>query len=891
MLASTAMIASTVGLAAAANYPAPFVQNGAANVAVVYGSTAAATDLVAVTDIVSNLQAKLAAQTASGGTTSSASVSGGEAYALFTSSSALQINASLSSVRSSVTESNLPTVLTDGTFSGNVDADMAFSIDVGSNPRVQFLQQPTSDDDPVAGIAVGTTATNYLYNATISFNKAVNFTHADSEGETITLFGQDFTVASATDFDDLVLLKSTQTVDLSSDVNPSATVVVGEKEYTITLVSATDTDARITVTDSAGKSETKSINEDASKTVNGVEVAVTFANEDTALNKLQAEIIVGTSRLTLTSGQEVKIGTDDVPVDGTNVYFTGDVDAITKIVVQAFAPEGDMDAITPGNSFVDPVFGSFKVDFSGLSIPTDSTAREAIDVKTSGNDKMTIAFTNWQGKSLTNTVWLNNETGNNVNSFLGDSSENRIFVQERAQINESAYAVVGNEDEGYLVKLRTLTNSSSATASDDSVIFENVFDSSQTWQATISAEGSGTVDIGGKSYGVTYLDNRAGDGSQAVRLNYPDSSANDMILYPTIETSKGAKLFFYEPLTIDLSNWDGLNNNVTAIVLPDGDGYDYIYAAPNASIGSASSGVWNFSLDSAGEATLDTQQINVTAGTLDSADFAIGKLVYNISSYQGAANGSDVAKIRLETVAGLAIDTPAIVLFEEQDEGNTNHAVIIQTAGGGDADNGVGVSNVDFTWNSDAGTDGDAYGVSGLQLQSNENLYSMMDLWGTIVTTDQSTSDQYTATISYPSDQVTANVYVAGVDAAISGGTVSGGTVTELGSIAVSDAEVGSVSSKNLVVVGGSCINTVAADLLGGALCGADFEASTSVGAGSFLIETFDRTSGKVATLVAGYNAGDTSNAAKALTTQVIDTTVGKKYTGQTSTSVSLATA
>ncbi len=111
--------------------------------------------------------------------------------------------------------------------------------------------------------------------------------------------------------------------------------------------------------------------------------------------------------------------------------------------------------------------------------------------------------------------------------------------------------------------------------------------------------------------------------------------------------------------------------------------------------------------------------------------------------------------------------------------------------------------------------------------------------------------------------------------------------------MSVTDAEAASVSTKNLIVVGGSCVNTVAAELLGSAalLCGADWEAKTGVGSGQFLVQTFSRTGGKVATLVAGYNAGDTTNAAKYLTTQTaIDTTAGKKYKGSTATSAELVT-
>ena len=74
-IASTAILGLTVATATAANYPAPFVQNGAADVAVVYGNTL---DLSAVTDISTSLSSALT------GSSSSAPAST-EAYPLFTS--------------------------------------------------------------------------------------------------------------------------------------------------------------------------------------------------------------------------------------------------------------------------------------------------------------------------------------------------------------------------------------------------------------------------------------------------------------------------------------------------------------------------------------------------------------------------------------------------------------------------------------------------------------------------------------------------------------------------------------------------------------------------------------------------------------------------------------
>ncbi|MBM3233358.1 S-layer protein, partial [Candidatus Pacearchaeota archaeon] len=59
VLTSAAMLGSTVALATAASYPQPFVKNGMADAAVVYGSSAATTDVVAALDIHKQLTSQL----------------------------------------------------------------------------------------------------------------------------------------------------------------------------------------------------------------------------------------------------------------------------------------------------------------------------------------------------------------------------------------------------------------------------------------------------------------------------------------------------------------------------------------------------------------------------------------------------------------------------------------------------------------------------------------------------------------------------------------------------------------------------------------------------------------------------------------------------------------
>src|SRR3989338_2618892 len=118
ILASAVMLGSTIGIAAAANYPAPFIAGGVADVAVVVGTSAANSDFLAAVDLGSDLSTELSAQTASGTTTGTATASGGDSLKLEKSTNKLNINDDIKDVwTTKVTDANLPSVLQDGTYS------------------------------------------------------------------------------------------------------------------------------------------------------------------------------------------------------------------------------------------------------------------------------------------------------------------------------------------------------------------------------------------------------------------------------------------------------------------------------------------------------------------------------------------------------------------------------------------------------------------------------------------------------------------------------------------------------------------------------------------------------------------------------------------------------
>jgi hypothetical protein len=403
-----------------------------------------------------------------GNTGTGASVTG-ETAQLFSGGTKIYLNDSMNAVKSVLTKSDLPNVLADETFSGNVDAQITQQITLGSNPKVTFKKQPTSDDDPNFALEVSTSTTNYIYQASATLSKAVNFSNADSQGQSLTLFGQKFTVSADTTSDSLVLLQSAEKVSLDSEANPSQEVTVAGETYTVELVSASDNAATIKVTNSAGTSESREVDEAKSKKVNGLTIAVTNADETNL--KLSASIVAGSEKVTLNDGQEVAMGEDDSIIDGTLVSITGTPGAATKIAVSVAAKDSDYDAIKAGESFVDPVFESFKLDFAGVNIDVDSTAREMISLMVNGDDQMDVKFTDHRGNEKTLTYLTNRSNALNLDY---DEEGNSIIVEEMANLTYKDYVVVGNEDEGYLLKLSSVKNQTTGY-NNDYVKFQDVF--------------------------------------------------------------------------------------------------------------------------------------------------------------------------------------------------------------------------------------------------------------------------------------------------------------------------------------------------------------------------------------------------------------------------------
>ncbi len=124
--------------------------------------------------------------------------------------------------------------------------------------------------------------------------------------------------------------------------------------------------------------------------------------------------------------------------------------------------------------------------------------------------------------------------------------------------------------------------------------------------------------------------------------------------------------------------------------------------------------------------------------------------------------------------------------------------------------------------------------------------------------------DQHTAEITYPGGESYGNVYVSESETGFGVSESSGTAVCKVTvPKAKMDSEITDVGAQNLIVVGGPCANTVAAEVMGVAStvpeCLEGFEE------GKAMIKMYEQTSGKVAMVVAGYSALDTRKATDVL--------------------------
>jgi len=783
VLAGAVMLSSTVALAAAASYPVPFVQNGKADVGIVYGSSAANTDLVAALEINTDLSTKLAAQTATGATSSQVTVSGGDYVALDTPSTKLHVGGGIADVFGrSVTKTDMPTILADGTFrdANSNDHDYTQKINMANLSLTQFSDSDYLSNTPTVGFDIG--SGQNIMNYTLAFTD--NPQWGTLKGKDITIMGKDYYILdenNGTGTNELDLLDAANTVTLND--GDSQQVTVGNNTYNVSIsfISGTGDNGNGQVTLNVNGQTTDTLTTgDTYKLPDGSYLGIkSILSQDYQGGQKQVEFSIGEGKIVLTDGNNVKV--DDSSINSLTSSIVNDTanQHLSKIVLQWNA-DNTVFIANNGSSVTLPTFSAVKLSFGGMNYPM----MENITVKNDGDNALQLSAPIKDGTATFDILNDNRSTGN----FTG-------------------YTSVG-KDSSHI--LRTATG--------------NVLNYAQT---------------------------NSGDYFVASWNNNRDS----------------------ESYVLDTTSWgtDNANNNVTTIEDKYSSFSQQVKAGDSITLGNVVLTVSN----------VNRQAKTVTLTGNSGVDFSTlytnsGLKIYlpfidttNASTVPGALWASRIASTN--NTAAAQYSSFNLVSKEADKDGNVaageNFTLGITS---------VGTTTFQISVNSVSGGAGESQ-----QEIQNSNVYqtTLNSALATQIWQDQGPT-QHSAMITYHGGESYGELVLSAPSATVSGSSSTGGSVTALGSVTVADSEVSQVGSNNLIVIGGSCINTVAAQLLGSTspLCGDAFTAASGgIVSGQALIKTFQSpwASDKIATLVAGYDAGDTTNAAKYLTTQNVDTTVG----------------
>ena len=813
------MLSSTVALAAAANFPAPFVDKTGGNLAIVYGVNAQATDFAAVVEINSFLTSELAKMTAPAATATTAASSGvtvtGDNVKLSKPANNINLGDIISDVfGGTLTKSDLPVLLSNGKYISKESNSYEYEqrITLGTSLRLeQFSDSDYKKSKPTVGINL--TANQLILNYSLDFttnpeSDIVSSDLADIEGTTIKILGKEYYIS---DFDNITTT-GTGTITLLDTANSATvregggvvTVKVGVKSYDVNLDYASTTEAVLIVN---GETTTALAEGATHKLADGTYVGIKDIRvRDVAGSVGSVEFSIGSGKLELRGGQNIYL--NEKSVSGVKSELlrgtagSSGRETVDRINI-VWSPTTDT-FLTSESDLLIPGFKNIKLTMSDLvrGSGETTTVKEGSSTSTviettlkNGPETIPILYMSGGhfvglGKDASNRLATTNSTNLIFNYTLGD----RWFV---ASYNTSSYS------ESYYLEFANFKNATT-------VITTDIRDSSGKDLCAEKSTTSSTCTIGSVTLTINQV---SGETDRAVNVSINSGGTFN-------------RLFTKSGLTVYLPYHSSLATN-------------------NAS------------------------------GDTGYGAFTSGGSVTNSSTGHNS--------------------TSFYLIFDEEDRtDNIGRGPIVNVTLGPNSESTPEpeVKSIDI-------------GKATITDPDNSDLivgYAYSDL-ATYTELTGKSADQRDAAIKYSGTESFPDVFLTTGDSVVSkpGAATANATTTTaattssvkvLGSVSISDGEVAGVD-KNLIVVGGSCINKVASDLLGGsgaAVCGSGFTDKTTVGSGQFLIQTFSRSGGKIATLVAGFNAPDTTTGVKYLTTQMVDTSVGKKYVGTSATQATVST-
>ncbi|MFC2143431.1 hypothetical protein ACFLQN_03460, partial [Candidatus Aenigmatarchaeota archaeon] len=744
---AVATFAGLSGIASAqtlGEYPQPFIDaTGADDFLIVVGGAAATSDVAGAINVAARLGGETGTDvTTSGVTTVTVS---GEGKEIATTNTKLYLNDTLkkTGARTTLTKADLPTILASGTLQDS-DASTTYDydlyIDLSDDYYFTFAQHTPADlitVDPtiVMKHTSGTNPTNphadsFMYRTKLVFEKDVNGTTAVDE--TIDIFGRSYTVAPTTDFDaaspKLVLFGSQETVVLTEQ--ESVVVEVEGVEYTVELNGVSSATACVVTVEG----DTRSVTAGTTYTFNSglqVHISDVYFYGSTRTDN-QAKLGIGAETWTFEDEKKIVYGTggDTENIDGTQVNLTINSNKLTTLEVYVGPEKSSMDALIEGESFTDPIFGSFDLNFNSVTPGLTSEARNMLQILPSGDDGLTATWTDYYGDTATFTYAYDADS-----IGLEDASGYAFNVVEGETIHQNEYIVLDAGDFTHLMRISDLDNDGSATAS---IEFYDLFAGS-THEYTLGADGRVTAYIDGQAY---YIH---GDSNTTLTVTWGDGAdysdvGNQHTVFPKIRGKYNDYISLMNASTV--VNLTALSGK--SLELPSGrlDITGWVESGHNMINISAASGYTT-------TVTNANMSYSMNASSLgDVAIVKLGKSSTGGAYWQLLVTATDTIKVTPVSSGGTAIHGAegSLMLIEEQDDDNNIYTLTIPTANETSGSvTQIMAASPDFMYTTRA--------TATFKTDTYKTGY--LDKYG--VYAERNTYNQDTVTVYYPDDQMTIN--------------------------------------------------------------------------------------------------------------------------------------
>jgi len=466
-----------------ASYPSQFIADGKFTGVLVVGDTAAAQDVIGVSDIAVSLQ--FAATTPAGTTSAGGISSSGEAWLVQKgSTNVMEMSENLESGQTAVRESiatitgqsyiddaELPNLLAGGTTSnskGESPYEQRLYFEDTTTGYVQYLEDREDITGDFLYFPNGKQIAKYELEFTTSLESDVDDSAGtasstgtyltDIDDTDIVMLGKTYTIVQATRTSSagssakLILMGGAAKDTLQEGT--TKTYTIGGKDYEVTLNFVDADSAKFTVN---GEGTRDMLDGDTDKLSDGTVIGVSeILYQAYAGGVHTSTFFLGAQKIELkdtlitdtASSTELKVG--DETIDGSNVVIEGSDDNTTfkidKITINMtadddlYVPAGGKLSENPELSEPELLFtGTWDIEYKGLS----EELLETIRIKASGSDDYELEFVDGSGNTAK--VPLLNAVGGAVVRF-GDTNDD-LIVEENKTITKDDYFIVTDESD------------------------------------------------------------------------------------------------------------------------------------------------------------------------------------------------------------------------------------------------------------------------------------------------------------------------------------------------------------------------------------------------------------------------------------------------------------